>query len=611
MIGARALWVLAQIARRDDGDLRAARVAAYGALDPLVRGLVRGKVQRAVADAMFETERADDEPHVHRLALVRLSGDAGGHPDDVDAVAERFEGLAPTTEPGRRAPSLTLLGVLAVLSLLGGALLWWFGRPPAALHADLPESAGAWAEGGRPGAGDDATRALFERGLPRYVTALDAFRAARSRGEDTSARQLDQRRAELAEAATEALGPDAASFFTAALDQSRQVVESGGAADSHLRSIDALNAAIASRGLGYYVDAEVLTETRTGQHRVYLSTFTVERVRYYRVGDARVRALRLKRLDHLNFARAVLGFTRPQVSDALVLLGRVEGYLVNTILPGVAEGARMPLVDEGSRSQPWATRAESIAARDARAELDARLGPSGRTLAEVFARRRRIFDAWEERFGPQGLRIARPSRFDFDVDDYTRLESRVSREEWRELAAVARESQSDETREAYRAFEEAFLVSVERHEVQHRLDYAAGTLEGAMPPALEALVGPLDDGRNRRAQRALAELSAYLSELARGPSIVRTNLALFAQHVLNQRAWGSAECYAALVVFEGLADRLGVTHDPLIVSRRIDREALVDLYAALRSRPAAIAPAAAELWAELFGHPLPTLVLDE
>ena len=51
MIGARVLWVLAQIARRDDGDLRAARVAAYGALDPLVRGLVRSKVQRAVADS--------------------------------------------------------------------------------------------------------------------------------------------------------------------------------------------------------------------------------------------------------------------------------------------------------------------------------------------------------------------------------------------------------------------------------------------------------------------------------------------------------------------------------------------------------------------------------
>lgn len=551
---------------------------------------------------------------MHRLALVRACGDASGLPDDVDAIRERFDALAPKTAPARRRPTLALLGALIALSLIGGVAVFVVTRPPESLHAEMPESRGAWTEGGRPERGDDATRELFERGLPRYVTALDAFRVARGQGGAASAADLDHRRARLAEDAAEALGRDGASFFTAVLDQSRQVVESGGAADSHLRSVDALNAAIASRGLAYYVDAEVLTETRTGQHRVYLSTFTVERVRYYRVADTRVRALRLKRLDHLNFARAVLGFTRPQVSDGLVLLGRVEGYLVNTILPGLAEGARMPLVDEGSRARAWARHAEIIAALDARRELEARLGASGRALADIFARRQRVFDAWEEQLGPQGIRVARPPRFDFDVDDYARLEPRVPREQWRELSGVARESRSDETRAAYRAFEEAFVASVERHEVQHRLDYAAGTLEGAMPPELEALVGPLASplgGSNRRARRALAELSAYLSELARGPSIVRTNLALFAQHVLNQRAWGSPECYAALVVFEGLADRLGVTHSELIVGGHIDREAFVDLYAALRDRPDAIPDAASDLWAHLFGHPLPTLVLDE
>ena len=53
------------------------------ALDEIVVHDVNRDPSLPLPDAMFETERADDDAHVHRLALVRRSGDAGGLPDDV------------------------------------------------------------------------------------------------------------------------------------------------------------------------------------------------------------------------------------------------------------------------------------------------------------------------------------------------------------------------------------------------------------------------------------------------------------------------------------------------------------------------------------------------
>lgn len=611
MIRARVLWVLAQIARREDGDLRAARVESYARIDPLVRGLVRSRAQQAVARASFETERGDDERHVHRLAFLREAGELGGLPDDVEAIREAFEERAPREAPSARGVTYAALAALLVALTLGGGLTFWLTRDPAPLRDELPPSRGAWVEGGRPDPGSEEVRGVFERGIPRFVEALDHLRAVRDTPEQPEAlAELERREARLIADGEGALGPDTTSFLRALLDQSKQMIAEDGSAaeDSHLRSVEAFNAAIAGQGLGYYLDAMVRTEVGTGRHRVYASTFTVERVRLYDAGGLRVRALRLQRLDHLNFARRLLGFTRPQVSDALVLLDRVEGHLVGTVLPGLATDARMPLTDPESRGAPWAERVETLAARDAREEIRARLGDRGARLGDLFARRERLLEGWERRLGPSGIRIARPRTFDFDLRGFVILEERVPREEWRELEAIARETREDAIREAYREFEEAFVASVERHEVQHRLDYAQGTLE-AMPEPLGRLVGELEVGghENRLARRSLAELSAYLSELARGPDIVETNLALFAQHLLDRRGWGSPESYAAIIVFEGIARHLGIGHSPLL-SGSVDRAAVADLFVAMREREARqISDAARALWRELFGRPLPEL----
>ena len=88
---------------------------------------------------------------------------------------------------------------------------------------------------------------------------------------------------------------------------------------------------------------------------------------------------------------------------------------------------------------------------------------------------------------------------------------------------------------------------------------------------------------------------------------MRTNLWIFSRFVLNARAWGTVESYAALVLLDGLARELG-EHEPLVVGRTIDREALARVLLAVRRHPPReITRAAASLWAELFGEPLPPL----
>lgn len=615
MIRARVLQALASIAE-GQSDFVAARRAAYAAIDPLVRGLVRGRAERAVAQALFETQHGDDEGHVHRLAYLQVAGQGAPNPDDIAASREAFEAQkTPSVRP--RRPTKVALGLGAFAFLCAGALGYWKTRPPESLHEELTTSRAAWSEGGRPPPGSEAQGEVVRDLLPRYVAALDRVRASRGTDEQAAAEvRAEEASVRLLSASREAFGDDATSFLRAVVDQSNQIVHEDGSAatDSHIRSTDALNDALARLNLGYYVDAEVRTERPSGRHHahrhhVYLSTFTVERVSFYESDGSRLRALRLRRLDRLNFARRMLGFTRPQVRDGLVLLDRIEGYMVDTVLPALGPEARMPLVDEASRDEGiWIEPLEEAAARDAREEATALVGEDALVLGELFATRHRILRGWIERFSQ--VRITLPRGFDFELERYRTLEELVPRSEWNEFASVAEDLEDDENRRAYRGIEGAFVDSIERHEVQHRLDYLGDTFSH-FPEALVQYTGPpeVEGMENRRARQAVAELSAYLSELARDPRVVKMNLALFSTHLFRRPAWGTGECYAALVVFEGLARRLGISaHGSLTQGRWINRQTMAFLYLDIRARPSReIAEAAAALFEELFGAPLPPL----
>jgi hypothetical protein len=419
-------------------------------------------------------------------------------------------------------------------------------------------------------------------------------------------------------AARGALSADTVSFLHAVLAQSIEIVGADAqvdrvAAESHVRSVDALDAAIQSEGLAYYVDAEVLSEGAIGQHRVYLSTFVVENVAIYEADSRTVRALRLRRLDRLNFARAVLGFTRPQVRDALVLMERVEEHLVQAIVPALAEGGAMPIADEhDAAGREIMTAVGRVAADGVREEAAIWMGGDGARayeLGALLARRHAFFGAWSERLLDRGIVLREPDTYVLDRAGYAPLEGALTPAERRDLDEIAEALEDEDHQRTYRAIEARFVASIERHEVQHRLDFEMGTL-GTLPPRLEGMVGPLRRGDlvNPLAERANAELSAYLSEIARDATIARANLALLVRNLFDVRLWGTPECYAALVVLEGLADRAGIAHGSVVVGHGIDRGQVARLHLALASRPdEALRTSAEQLWAELYGRALPGL----
>lgn len=619
MLRSRALWVLAQLARADDP--AKVRRATYRAIDPAVRVRVRRKVERLVAEQLLTSDHPEDEGHIHRQAYLVLAGLDDGTVAK-DPVAERFAAhAAELEEPSAWGASLRIGAGVLVLGALVAVGAWWALRPPAALRETVAESNDAWREGGRPREGSAEVRAFFEEAFPAWVVELDRLRRARGEGalEQGAATQRLQQESELLLGRSRALfGADFTSFLHALTDQGRDLILSDEppAADSHIRSVDAFNAALADRGLAYYVDAEVLIARRAvAPNRLVFSTFEVRRVRFYEGPEGPIRVLRLRRLDRLNHGRHVLGFTREQVRDALVLESRVEHYMVELILPSLEPEGQMALIDRetvrGERG--WVDTIESAMAEDARAFANAQVGERADALGEVLARRRRLIEDWRERFDGD-LVIAGPRGFDLDPERYRVVRPRLTSAEWRELEAIASELEDDELREAYRVLEAAFTDSVERHEAQHRIDFGAGTLRDAAP-LLDERLGAIhlpDGGRDTRAWLRRAELSAYLSELGRAPELARVNLALIGQHLYLARAWGTAESTGTLLIFEGLARQLAIEHEPLVIARRVQRQALAELHLQLRERSGAeLAEAAGALWAELFGRPLPPLALRE
>ena len=606
MIRRRVLHVLALLA--DAEDRRAVRRAAYPAISPVIRGSVRKRVERAMSAAYLEAIEAD-EAHVHRLAYLAVAG----LPDDahlgVAAVKARFdEARRGVSAPSKHGPSAVGLALLLVACGVAGGVVWWQTRPLEALRGSTAETSDAWTRGGRPRAGTPEQRALFEDVLPDWVVALDRVHQSRARNDDRtpdpqSVEALAASTSNLLSRAESALGRDTTSFLHALTDQAEELVlgRSMPAPDSHLRSIDAFVGVLADQGLGYYVDAELMVR-RDGKPgaRVLMSTYVVEDVAFYYSGDDRVRVLTLTRLDSLSFGRSVLGYTREQVSDALVLQARIETHLVDFLLPSLGQDARMPLVDhESTRGEEWPSEVEAAAGADARTAALAIAGPEGQRLGDVLQRRRALLDTWSERF-VGSLVIARPRGFDFDVNLYRGIESRIPRAEWRELESIASELEDAALRRAYRVLEEAFSASVERHEVQHRLDFVSGAMHHATP-LLDALGATThEDGtRNERSWKRRTELSAYLSELARSPDLAHINLALFSRHLFHRSGWGTAESSSMLLIFEGLARHLGLEHEPLVRRRRVDRSALAELYLAIRRNEAtALAAAAGDAWTE-------------
>lgn len=540
----------------------------------------------------------------------------------------------------RRTSSTALLaGCVVVAIAIVGAVFWAMtGRSStastasdasvaragadAAAPAPPPPPTGAYATGGVPQRDSAVLDHAFTESFPTYAVALDTWaKQLRSGAEDTTEKVAlaAARDGVLTKDVREALGHRGASRLGEVLDRARDAAgvfdaETDDAAEALIRAVIEFNDEMAARDLAYAVDSDVLIYDGGQRRIVLLFSFAVERVRLYESDGNVVRVLHLTRLDNLNWSYSLLGFTSPQRREALLLRHQIEERMIDRILPLIAPKP-MPYfdVEDAELDAQWYRRVSRRVVDIARAEYEADTGKADaiKRLAALVGRRKQIYRAWNEELDRYGIVVTEPETLVVEFDMQSELEGYVGDDELREVKNIEALLATPEMADAFRHASSVLVESIERHEVQHRLDNS-GTYPMPLPKALEDWVGPLydDEGRVRTsASRAQAELSAYLSELAREPIMPKLVLSQMAQFLIDARQWGTAECYASIVAFEQLAADLDLPKSTIVVDREIQRSLVADIYVALTDLgPTELRVAARALWERLFETSLPPMI---
>ncbi len=599
---------------------------------PLRPWVVKAANKRVITSG-FSTVHADDPAHLHRLAYLAVISVPTVNDDDIAGVQETFEeNRRPRTEAQASVGLTSRLSLVAIVAASVAGAIFYAGqsRGPAdastAADEGTPETEGTEETApdleellgmDEPAAPAHVLDPIFGEALPDFVVALDR----KSSGEErpapddiasTRTRLIDALRAD---------APDLVEPMEALLDATVGYVDRVDGYDDMrwTNQLVLLHDALEAGGVPYYVDATLRENTRTGRRRVLVSTWDVRRRRVFRAGQARVRALDITRRDNLNFRRSLLGYTRPEIRGALIVIDRIESFLIEQVLPSVNDANDSVIVRDyaDETDTAWVTRFEQWAHEDLRREaerlvLDEMGHARGlEALARAIVARRNGVVALGNSLRRR-VRLREPTRYEYDLGDVQFPESadhialRHVREAELELRAV-------DAREAYRVLVDARALSVAEHEVQHRLDYEADRLID-VPVQLNQYTGNTGalERVNRRAERANAELSAYLCQIATRPALAWTSLVHVASFIMSRPSWGMPEAYAAVALFEGLADEAGIAHGPLIAGRRIDRGEASRIYGELRARTSdELSSLARDTWASLYGEELVEIHLEE
>jgi hypothetical protein len=520
----------------------------------------------------------------------------------------------------------------AVTACAGLGLVGWVAKrgshpAAAAVQRASPPPAGVFRSGGPAPALSATLRQAFGERLPDWVIAIDRrARAQRSGGPDGGAATaaLAAARADLSAAALRReLGDRAADALVALLDRAEATFGARSAEERELRSLElfaatrALDDELAAAGLPLLLVTDVLERDDQAQHVLFYS-FAVHHVRRFQLDDQEVRAVQVRRLDPLNLSHRLLGFTSPHLRDAVVLLDQVDGLLVGYVVPALADGAPVYMTDPDSADPDAGWQAELAARAGAVIREDYAVATGfdraeAAALGAALGRRRTLFARWQDRLGARDIVLRTPDSVRLpDLERLSRaLAGLVDDAELAELEALQRGLDSREVDRVFDAVRDVLITSVERHELQHRIEVARAQ-PLPFPDALARFAGPLAaaDGTQRPlAARARDELSAYLAELARDDTTPRVNLTLLARFAFDRRAWGGAECAAALTVLDGLARELELPSPGALIERgEVVRERLAPLYlAAAGVSTAELRSAARRLWERLFGEPLPPI----
>lgn len=581
------LKTLEQLALRRAAEASSSIAAeeALAPFDPLLRWLVRRRVSRLVRRA--ELECPSSEPaHTFRLAALLGGGKEVEAPEDEQAVFEAFRELGEPDKAVRRGPWLSMAAVV----LLAGCVVAGFG----------------WRQATRPfSPRETPVGALLGDRLTSYVTAV--------------ARADEQRittvRASLVEGAPGAVGDEPARALDAVLESMQTVRTSRepAALDGFRAAVGGLSRALAAAKLPYFVDGELLPGD--GGLTPLLLSYYVQSEAVARGPRGPVRVVQLWRLDDLNVAHGYLGFTRPHTPAAIVLLDRVEEHLIQITLPAAAPEGHVELVDARTREKgaAWVFEVEERASEAARAHyasLGEPLARDARRLGARLAERRELVRKWQSTLRGQGMELVVPRALFPEVKYEKELELRVPRVDLRAWKSI-----HDELRERLESFErlrDLYVAGVERHEVQHRFDYARGLIP--VPPLLCRLLdheNPLDAPVGTLPARARDELSAYLAALAEPGDSPLLDLLVLSRFVLNADQGRSPYTYAAAAVYLALGRELGIDIEPLL-GRVITRERFARLAIPVwQHEPEAIKRAAARAYAKEFGIELESVPLTE
>ncbi len=611
MLGGYELRYLAAVADGEDYPVAARTIP------PVVRSFATRSARKRVSEVMLASSHADDVPHVHRVTYVRLIGREPPNHDDKAAVARAFSEHRSRSREAR-AP-LVLAGSLMLLVgvAIGMGAAWKIATrrtptvvlPSSTVEVPLPTTTAEVAP-------TDEVRhpidPVLRDALSAWVVALD--QASAGRPADPPGDVASRHAAVLTALASAHADVEIVDAMRGLLDVSESFsAEASADGDERITgALVALDDAFARHGAPFYVDAVLTESVRADRRRVLASSFSVRQRRVFRSGERRITSLDLERIDDLNFERSLLGYTRPDVRYALVLTARVESYLVQQVLPSIHSADESVIVRDyaDERDIEWVTTFETAVHEVLREDASA----SGQrdaiiALAAAMARRRHAIESMTNELHEHGWRIPALETYRWDLVQAASTLELAEAATRREVRDAQASLDAPGLAATYRALEEIELHSIALHEVQHRIDYEDDR-RFAVPDALAAYTGRTEseDRVNRLAERSNAELSAYLSQVAREPARARSHLVQISTFVMNPDGWGRPECYAALVIFELLARELGVTHGPLIVRRRVQRAEIARIFLAARAHTGVeVAAAASAAWRGLYGVDLPPL----
>lgn len=465
------------------------------------------------------------------------------------------------------------------------------------------------------GAATEAADDIFAKRLATLVITLD--RASRGEGASQAAADLaaaeqgllgDQARAALGDAPLAGLRE----VVVAAKGASRAKVADEASVTALDIAVAHLDNALLAARLPYFVDASVIISRDRTRRIVLLYGFAIVGTSLYESApSARVRAVRLRRLDHLNWSHTVLGFVNLLRAQAVVLLDPIEEQLARHLLPALAPGAPMPLGGDESKLSTTAIAIGERAGEIAKAELGTLPGVDpdvARDVGEALRARRDLYEQWNKGNGTElGIGVRPPKGLALDMTGFAqRTEGLIQESDLDTLKTIQARLEREDAGRTYGALRDAFAESVERHESQHRLDAMQHLrMSSAVNDVVHGdstAVATIRNGVNN-------ELSAYLSQIARDVKMPRTTYSLLVRFVVNPRTRVSSEGIAGVLATEALARELKVADEtPLVVSRKLDEDRLVRAHKGITSAPPAeVSAAARRAWAVLFGRELPAL----